>query len=180
MELMALEGNYREVCRRVGPHVKVMASLKANAYGHGIAEVARALSSQGAFALACGSFHDALKIRQAGISAKLILFGSYLPRMVNQVVQHELIPTVYNVDAPTRAAVAPVHSDDPGWLDIPQPGGSQEVDRGPRRREAVGASGRRIDLRVLGPLARPITRMQPPQARASALAIARAADPPPR
>jgi hypothetical protein len=33
---------------------------------------------------------------------------------------------------------------------------------------------------VLGPLARPITRMQPPQASASKLAIARAADPPPR
>ena len=33
---------------------------------------------------------------------------------------------------------------------------------------------------MLGPLARPITRMQPPQASASKLAIARAADPPPR
>jgi hypothetical protein len=83
-------------------------------------------------------------------------------------------------DAPTRAAVAPVHSDDPGRLDIPQPGGSQWVDRGPRRREAVGASGWPIGLRVLGPLARPITRMQPAVAPASSLAVPSAADPPPR
>ncbi len=37
-------------------------------------------------------------------------------------------------DAPTRAAVASTHSDDIGWLDIPSPGGSREVDRGARRR----------------------------------------------
>ncbi len=47
------------------------------------------------------------------------------------------------VDAPTRAAVAPVHLGVPGWLQIFEPGGSREVGRGPRRREAVGASGRR-------------------------------------
>jgi hypothetical protein len=66
-------------------------------------------------------------------------------------------PQVMPGDAPTRAAVPPVHSDDPGRLHTFEPGGSREVGRGPRRREAVGASGRRIDLRVLGPLARPIT-----------------------
>jgi len=41
----------------------------------------------------------------------------------------------------------------------------------------AGATG---GCRVLGPLAGPITRMQPPQASASKLALARAADPPPR
>jgi hypothetical protein len=44
------------------------------------------------------------------------------------------------------------------------------------RRIRAAAWGRR----VLGPLARPMTRLQPPQASASTLAIARAADPPPR
>jgi len=83
-------------------------------------------------------------------------------------------------DAPTRAAVAALHLGDSGWLHRPEPGGSREVGCGPRRREAVGASGRQMDLRVLGPLVGPITRMQPPQASASKLAIARAADPPPR
>jgi len=47
--------------------------------------------------------------------------------------------------------------------------------RGSRR---IGATA--LARRVLGPLARPITRLQPPQASASTLAIARAADPPPR
>jgi hypothetical protein len=43
---------------------------------------------------------------------------------------------------------------------------------------SIGASGRRIDLRVLGP--RPITRMQPAVAPANSLAVPPAADPPPR
>lgn len=53
-------------------------------------------------------------------------------------------PPLLNVsEAPTRAAVAPLHLDAPGWLRNPEPGGSREVGRGPRRRLAVGASGRR-------------------------------------
>lgn len=84
------------------------------------------------------------------------------------------------VDAPTRAAVAPAQLGDPGWLHSPEPGGAREIGRGQRRGYAVGASGRRINLRVLGPLARPITRMQPTIAPASSLAVPPAADPPPR
>jgi hypothetical protein len=88
--------------------------------------------------------------------------------------------TIYSIDAPTRAAVAAVQSGDPGRLHPREAGASQELGRGRRRRYAVGASGRRIQIRVLAPLARPITRLQPSQASASTLGIARAADPPPR
>jgi hypothetical protein len=47
-------------------------------------------------------------------------------------------------DAPTRAAVAAVQSGDPGRFRLSEPGGAREVGRGPRRRYAVGASGRRL------------------------------------
>ena len=53
-------------------------------------------------------------------------------------------PRLKRDDAPTRAAVAAVQSGDPGWLHFSEPGGSREVIRGPRRRYAVGASGRRL------------------------------------
>ena len=89
-------------------------------------------------------------------------------------------PRLMPADAPRRAAVAPVHSDDPGWLHLPELGGAREIGRGQCRHYAVGASGRRMDLRVLGPLARPITRMQAALAPASSLAVPPAADPPPR
>jgi len=40
--------NYREVRRLVGPEVRIMAIVKANAYGHGAVEVANALGEAGA------------------------------------------------------------------------------------------------------------------------------------
>jgi hypothetical protein len=49
-----------------------------------------------------------------------------------------------DIDAPTRAAVAPIQSGDPGRCRLPEPGGSWEVNRSSRRRYAVGASGRRL------------------------------------
>jgi len=83
-------------------------------------------------------------------------------------------------DAPTRAAVAPIQSGTPGGSISPSPAanGRLTADSAGARQSAHrgGGSGHR----VLGPLARPITRMQPPQASASELALARAADPPPR
>jgi hypothetical protein len=57
-----------------------------------------------------------------------------------------LVPSVVmRPDAPTRAAVAPVEMAARGWLHCPKPAGSREAHRGPGRRYAVGASGRRID-----------------------------------
>lgn len=86
----------------------------------------------------------------------------------------------FDIDAPTRAAVAPIRSTDPGWLHLPQRGGSQEIGRGPRQREAVGASGRRPSRRVVGPLARPIPMLEPWAPSESTLASGPAAQPPPR
>jgi hypothetical protein len=87
-------------------------------------------------------------------------------------------------DAPTRVAVAAVHLAAPGWLHISEPGGSRQVGRGQRRREAVGASGRRRgDAACWGPLARPITRLEPTALiafGASPAQLRAAAQPPPR
>jgi hypothetical protein len=52
---------------------------------------------------------------------------------------------------------------DVGWFHTDEPSGSQEVRRGPRRRSAVGASGRVVP----GLLGRPIPRLEPIPLRAS-------------
>ena len=48
IDLDALASNYRAVCERVGPGVKVMGVVKADAYGHGAVECSRALEVEGA------------------------------------------------------------------------------------------------------------------------------------
>jgi len=106
VDLDALEANYREIVRRVGPATKVIPSIKANAYGHGVVAVARALSAQGAYALACGAFEDAVAVRRAGITTKILLFVSYLPDSVPRLLEHGFLPTVANLETARAVAAA--------------------------------------------------------------------------
>ena len=70
IDLGALRHNLRRV-RELAPHSKVMAVVKANAYGHGIAAAAQALSETDAYAVA--SLEEALAIRGAGLKHPIVL-----------------------------------------------------------------------------------------------------------
>jgi len=109
-DLDALAVNCRELERRAGPDVKIIASLKANAYGHGAVETAKVLFGLGVFALSTGSFRDAVAIREAGVTTPILMFGGNLPEGVGQYLEHDLIPTVYNMEtarAVSEAATSP-------------------------------------------------------------------------
>lgn len=111
LDLERLEGNYIEVSRRCGPGIKIIASIKADAYGHGAQEIAWALRGFGVFALATGSMDDAIAIRQSGIDTPILMFGSYLPEGIEEILRHDLIPTIYNMEgarAVSEASTAPV------------------------------------------------------------------------
>lgn len=97
LDLDALAANYAELQRRVGSDVKIVASLKANAYGHGAVAVAEKLAAMGAFALSTGSFRDAVAIRDAGITTPILMFGGNLPAGVGDYLRYDLMPTVYNM-----------------------------------------------------------------------------------
>ncbi|MDX1551097.1 MAG: alanine racemase [Marinobacter sp.] len=67
----ALRHNYRLACRLASP-ARAMAVIKADGYGHGIREVARALADQAPkFAVAC--LEEALAIREAGVGHPVVL-----------------------------------------------------------------------------------------------------------
>jgi alanine racemase len=67
-----------EVVRRFAPNSRVMAVIKANAYGHGLIAVASALSS--ADALAVARVGEALALREAGIKIPIVLLEGVLDR----------------------------------------------------------------------------------------------------
>lgn len=76
IDLEALQHNL-SVVRRYAPRAKVMAVIKANAYGHGLVRIARALED--ADALAVARVDEALRLRQAGIRRRIAVlqgFGS--------------------------------------------------------------------------------------------------------
>jgi alanine racemase len=87
LDLNALRHNLAHA-RSLAPHSKVMAVVKANAYGHGAVTVANALEPHtDAFAVAC--IEEAFELRQAGISAPILLLeGVFQADELTQAAQH--------------------------------------------------------------------------------------------
>jgi alanine racemase len=77
IDIGALRNNL-QVVRRLAPKSRVMAVIKANAYGHGLVAAARALES--ADALAVARLSEALALREAGIKSPIVLLEGVLDR----------------------------------------------------------------------------------------------------
>ena len=117
IDLGALEHNYREVARRTGTGVKIIASIKADAYGHGAVACARRLEKAGVYALATGDVAEAAAMREAGIRAPILIFGSFLPEDIPSLLARDLIPTVYNLEA-AEAVSRAAHTPSPVYVKV--------------------------------------------------------------
>ena len=106
IDLGAIDHNLALVRRLSRPGTAVIASVKANAYGHGIVAVARRLSAAGVEVLATGSFTDALAMREAGIETPILMMGGALPSAMPELLRHELIPTVHCQELADAAAAS--------------------------------------------------------------------------
>src|SRR5262249_42600380 len=93
LDLDAFAHNLAVVRRLAGPR-RLIASVKANAYGHGAVAIARELARQGVETLWTGSIDEALAIRDAGIRARILLFGGYLPKDIPDLIGHGFTPTI--------------------------------------------------------------------------------------
>jgi alanine racemase len=95
IDLAALVHNLAVVCRLAGSR-RLIASVKANAYGHSALPIARELVRLGVDTLWTGSIDEALALRAAGIGARILLFGGYLPSDIPALLRHGLTPTIYD------------------------------------------------------------------------------------
>ena len=92
VDLEAVGRNLERIRRRT--KVPVMGVVKANAYGHGLVEVARYLESAGVAALMTGKLDEAVRLRKAGLRCPVVNFGPFglsdsdeiLRRGIRQVV----------------------------------------------------------------------------------------------
>ena len=73
---------------------RVIAVVKANAYGHGAPQVALALEEAGAAMLACADIEEAVVLRQAGVRAPILIFGALSVSDLDGIFEHDLTPTL--------------------------------------------------------------------------------------
>lgn len=94
LDLGALEHNLARL-REAAPTARVMAVVKANAYGHGMARVALALPTADAFAVA--RVDEGLRLREAGIRQRItVLQGFICPEELALHVRYELEPVIHS------------------------------------------------------------------------------------
>ncbi|MBI3360244.1 MAG: alanine racemase [Chloroflexi bacterium] len=107
INLSAIQHNLRRMSEIVGPHTKVMAIVKANAYGHGMIEVARAAVEAEATWLGVATAGEGLTLRRAGINARILVLGYTPAHLAEEPIARGLSLTVYDFDlAKAYAAIA--------------------------------------------------------------------------
>lgn len=97
VDLGALSHNVREIKKLAG-RAGVMAVVKANAYGHGAAEVSKAALSSGASRLGVARVSEGTELRKAGISAPILVLGYTPPGVLGNIVEYGLEQTVFERD----------------------------------------------------------------------------------
>ena len=107
VNLENLCANYDAVRKTVGGKKGVMAVLKADAYGHGMVETAKALESHGADYLAVSHFGEGKLLRENGIKMPVLLMTPALPEYYKEIVSLDLMPSLdrmENLKALSQAA----------------------------------------------------------------------------
>jgi alanine racemase len=82
------------VSREPEPPPRVIAVVKANAYGHGAPQVARALEDAGASLLACADIEEGAALRAAGVRAEILVFGALSVSDLDGLFDCRLTPTI--------------------------------------------------------------------------------------
>jgi len=94
----ALASNLRGLSALVAP-ARVMAVVKANAYGAGAVPVARTLADEGVEAFAVASVAEAVELRAAGVRGAILVLTYFGPEDVRAILEHDLHPAVFTIEA---------------------------------------------------------------------------------
>jgi alanine racemase len=95
VSLENLRYNFGVVQRHIGAGVTVCAVVKADAYGHGATECAKALEQEGARWLGVTSLDEAIPLREAGIRTRILLMTGFWRGEEEEIIRLQLTPTVW-------------------------------------------------------------------------------------
>ena len=94
VDLDAIRANFRAIAEFLHERARIIAVVKANAYGHGAGHVALALEEAGAAMLACADIEEAIVLREAGVRAPILIFGALSVSDLDGLFTHALTPTI--------------------------------------------------------------------------------------
>jgi alanine racemase len=93
IDLEAIRHNY-SLLKKISGGNRLIAVIKADAYGHGASEVAKALPNADAFAVA--AVGEAVSLRKAGINQKILVLGGFIrAQELETCIEHKLDPVIH-------------------------------------------------------------------------------------
>ncbi|MBI4548162.1 MAG: alanine racemase [Ignavibacteriae bacterium] len=96
--MKSLRNNFDGIKNRVGPDVKVLAVVKANAYGHGIVEISKVLQEFGIDYLGVAFLEEAIELRQRGIRVPLLVLSGVMGSQIEQFFENDLDISVASLE----------------------------------------------------------------------------------
>ena len=98
IDLAALERNLFKIRSALPSHIRYVAVVKADAYGHGLAQTVTRLMQSGADMFAVANVREAIAIREMGSGWPILVLSAVLPQEDAYLFHHNLIPTVSTLD----------------------------------------------------------------------------------
>ncbi len=96
IDLDALRHNFRQLRGYCAPETRIMAVVKADAYGHGLVPVARTLVREGVDYLGVAYLEEGVQLRAVGIGTPILLLMGILPSQAAAVVGQDLEVALYH------------------------------------------------------------------------------------
>lgn len=94
IDIDALKRNVRKTRSLVGPDVKILLTIKADAYGHGSKRVAKAVTAEGVDMLGVATLHEGIELRCSGVQVPILILSPSLVSEIDEIIEWHLTPTV--------------------------------------------------------------------------------------
>ncbi|MGI5912278.1 MAG: alanine racemase [Syntrophomonadaceae bacterium] len=98
IDISALHYNLAIIRNQLNPRTRIMAVVKANAYGHGAVEISQALVEHGVDALAVATISEAILLREKGVVIPILILGTVGEEDVQDLFEYRLMPSINSVE----------------------------------------------------------------------------------
>jgi alanine racemase len=102
IDLAALQHNLAQARLQAGSGRRILAVVKADAYGHGAARVAPALEEAGADLFGVAIVEEGVALRRAGITRPILVLGGTYPGQEGELFEYDLVPILFDPEAARR------------------------------------------------------------------------------
>jgi alanine racemase len=126
IDVGALKRNVARTRQLVGKEVKILLTIKADAYGHGAPHVARTVVASGVDMLGVATLHEGIELRGAGVRVPILILSPSLVNEIDEIFEWHLTPTVSDMKFAQAYAFSGSHMNDKARVHV-------EIDTGMTR-----------------------------------------------